>query len=439
MDYTQTNWRGCERMGLSDMNDRRPLRHIRATVLTQAWAGAYTTRLLADMGAEVIQVESLNRIDPWRGGYPPRLSGTYPNGDPGERPFDRNAAYNSVNTGKKAITLDLNHQEAMNAFLELVSVSDMVAENFSGRVLPNLGLEYTVLRSVNPSVILLRMPAYGVTGPYANYMGNGGTIEPMSGITSLLGYKGGPPVNSGVMHTDPFAGLMGMAGLMIALHHRSRTGRGQEIDLSQQETSISLIADHVMAYTMSGRTPQRRGNHSDRMAPHDNYRCEGDDSWVAIAVRSEDEWTRFCTVMGMPDLASDPRFCDLSARQANIEELDRIVSEWTRDKSAESVSETLQAQSIPSAPVYKAAELINNPQLKARGFFETLEREDMGSYPYAGPAWRLSDTPGKLGGPPPGLGQHSKEVLRELLGIPKTNVQDLVQRGITGDTPPSDD
>ena len=261
---------------MSDLNDMSPLRHIRATVLTQAWAGAFTTRLLADMGAEVIQVESLNRIDPWRGGYPPRLSGTYPDRDPGKRPFNRNAAYNSVNTGKRAITLDLNHPEAMNAFLELVSISDIVAENFSGRVLPNLGLEYPALRSVNPSVILLRMPAYGVSGPYANYMGNGGTIEPMSGITSLLGYEDGPPMNSGVMHTDPFAGLMGMAGLMIALHHRSRTGRGQEIDLSQQETSISLIPDHILAYSMSGEAPGRRGNRSDTMAPHNNYRCQGE-------------------------------------------------------------------------------------------------------------------------------------------------------------------
>ena len=420
------------------MNDTRPLRHLRATVLTQAWAGAFTTRLLADMGAEVIQVESLNRIDPWRGGYPPRLSGTYPNRDPGERPFDRNAAYNSVNTGKKAITLDLNHPKAMDAFLELVSVSDIVAENFSGRVLPNLGLEYPVLRSVNPSVILLRMPAYGVSGPYANYMGNGGTIEPMSGITSLLGYEGGPPMNSGVMHTDPFAGLMGMAGLMIALHHRARTGRGQEIDLSQQETSISLIPEHIMAYTMSGQAPQRRGNRSESMAPHNNYRCAGDDSWVAIAVRSEAEWTRFCDVMGKPELASDPRFRDLPARQSNADELDRVISDWTRDKDAYHIADLLQSQSIPSAPVLKAAELLDNPQLKARGFFQTLDRQDTGPLPYAGPAWRLSDTPGRLGGPPPGLGQHSEQVLRELLGMPAPDVRDLVLRGITGDTPPTD-
>lgn len=423
---------------MSDHGDRRPLRHIRATVLTQAWAGAFTTRLLADMGAEVIQVESLNRIDPWRGGYPPRLSGTYPDRDPGERPFDRNAAYNSVNTGKKAITLDLNHPEAMNAFLELVSISDIVAENFSGRVLPNLGLEYPALRSVNPSVILLRMPAYGVSGPYANYMGNGGTIEPMSGITSLLGYEGGPPMNSGVMHTDPFAGLMGMAGLMIALHHRIRTGQGQEIDLSQQETSISLIPDHIMAYSMNGEAPGRRGNRSDTMAPHNNYRCQGEDAWVAIAVRSEDEWVRFCEAIARPELSSDPRFHDLPARLANIAQLDHIVSEWTRDKNAYDITEILQSRSIPSAPVLKAAELLDNPQLIARRFFETLEREDTGPLPYAGPAWRLSRTPGRLGGPPPGLGQHSEEVLRELLGMNPSLIKDLVRRSITGDTPPSD-
>ncbi len=423
---------------MSNLEDRRPLRHVRATVLTQAWAGAFTTRLLADMGAEVIQVESLNRIDPWRGGYPPRLSGTYPNRDPGERPFDRNAAFNSVNTGKKAITLDLNHPEAMDAFLEFVGISDIVAENFSARVLPNLGLEYPVLRSVNPSVILLRMPAYGVSGPYANYMGNGGTIEPMSGITSLLGYEDGPPMNSGVMHTDPFAGLMGMAGLMIALHHRARTGRGQEIDLSQQETSISLIPDHIMAYTMSGQAPQRRGNRSDHMAPHNNYRCKGDDSWVAIAVRSESEWKRFCAIIGKSELASDSRFRNLSARLDNIEELDRIVSEWTRDRDAYDIASALQSASIPSAPVLKAAELLHNPQLKARGFFQTLEREDTGPLPYAGSAWRLSETPGKLGGPPPGLGQHSEEVLHDLLGMPQPAIEDLVHRAITGDTPPTD-
>ena len=428
-------------MTTTETSARLPLAHLRATVLTQAWAGAYATRLLADMGAEVIQIEALNRIDPWRGGYPPRLSGTYPDGVPGDRPYDRNAAYNSVNTGKRGITLDLNYPEARDALLELVSISDVFAENFSARVLPNLGLEYPALREVNPSIVLIRMPAYGCTGPYANYMGNGGSIEPMSGITSLLGYPGGPPINSGVMHTDPFAGMMATSAIMIALHHRARTGQGQEIDLSQQETSIGLIADRIMEFSMNGFTGNldRRGNRSDRMAPHNNYRCTGDDSWVAISVRSDDEWSRMCAAMGVPDLARDPRFLDLDARLENIEELDRIVSEWTRDKDAYEITHVLQSRGIPSAPVLKATELADNPQLRERGFIQSIDHPETGTQKYAGVAWKLSGTPGKLGGPSPRLGQHSVEVLRDYLGTPAESIDQMVSNGITGDTPDLDD
>ncbi len=415
-------------------NPRLPLSHMRATVLTQAWAGAYATRLLADMGAEVIQIEALDRPDPWRGGYPPRLSGTYPGGAPGERPYDRNAAYNSVNTGKKGITLDLNHDEARNALLDLVSVSDVVAENFSPRVLGNLGIGYEALREANPSIVLLRMPAYGATGPYSAYMGNGGSIEPMSGITSLLGYAGGPPLNSGVMHTDAFAGMMAASAVMIALHHRARTGRGQVIDLSQQETSIGLIADRVMGHSVGRDSLERRGNRSDLMAPHNYYRCTGDDSWVAIAIRSDDEWRELADAMGNSELGA--RFRDLGARQRNVGELDRIISDWTRERDAGEVAELLQARGIPAAPVLKATEIPDNPQIRAREFIEALEHPETGLQRYAGVAWRLSRTPGRLGGPAPGIGRHSAEVLREYLAMPDVDIERMVARGITGDTPP---
>ena len=414
-----------------------PLSHIRATVLTQAWAGAYATRLLADMGAEVIQIEALDRPDPWRGGYPPRLSGAYPGGVPGERPYDRNAAYNSVNTGKKGITLDLNHDEAREALLDLVSASDVVAENFSPRVLGNLGVGYDALREANPSIVLLRMPAYGATGPYSAYMGNGGSIEPMSGITSLMGYPDGPPINSGVMHTDAFAGMMAASAVMIALHHRARTGQGQVIDLSQQETSISLIADRVIGHSLNGDGLERRANRSDLMAPHNYYRCAGDDRWVAIAVRSDDEWRELAAILSAaldkPELGA--RFGDLSARQRNIAELDRIVSAWTRDKDAGGVAELLQSRGVPSAPVLKATEIPDNPQLRSRGFIETLNHPETGEQRYAGVAWRLSRTPGRLGGPAPGIGRHSVEVLREYLAMPDARIQRMIARGITGDTP----
>ncbi len=417
------------------MTARLPLEHVRATVLTQAWAGAFATRLLADMGAEVIQVEALSRIDPWRGGYPPRLSGTYPNGVAGDRPYDRNAAYNSVNTGKMAITLDLNDPDAKEILLDLVSISDVFAENFSARVLPNMGLEYPVLRAVNPSIVLLRMPAYGSYGPYSTFMGNGGTIEPMSGISSLLGYEDGPPMNSGVMHSDPFAGLMGMASVLIALHHRARTGVGQEIDLSQQETTIGLIADRVIDFGMNDRPSERLGNRSERMAPHDNYRCRGDDEWVAIAVRTDIEWERLCKVIQKPMLALTPRFRDLESRLANLSELNAVISSWTAHMEKLEAARLLQSESIPAAPVYKADELLDNPQLVSNGFFQTVKHPETGAYPHAGVGWGLSKTPALPMRPAPMLGQHSKQVLTEHLGMPANAVQRLWDKRTTGDTP----
>ena len=412
-----------------------PLANLRAVVLTQAWAGAVTSMLLGDMGADVIQIEALERPDPWRGGYAPRLSGTYANNDPGERPFDRNANFNSVNTNKQGITIDLNHREGKDLFLDLVRISDIVAENFSARVIPNFRLEYPVLRQINPSIIMLRMPSYGTFGPYAMYMGNGGTTEPMSGISSLLGYRDGPPMNSGVMHTDPVAGMFGYASLMIALHHRNRTGRGQLIDLSQQETSVHLIARQVMEHTLTGNTPARQGNRDDLMAPHGNFPCHGDDSWVAITVRSDAEWVRLCEVMDRRDLAADPRYADLLGRQGHVADLERAVSEWTSGQDAYAVTARLQAVGIPSAPVLKAAEVLENPQLKARGFFDEVTHPDTGTYQHAGTPWRLANSPRRPRSPAPTLGQHSVEVFHNLLGLSHEEIAALIESGVTGETP----
>jgi crotonobetainyl-CoA:carnitine CoA-transferase CaiB-like acyl-CoA transferase len=412
-----------------------PLANLRAVVFTQAWAGAMTTMLLADLGATVIQIEALERPDPWRGGYAPRLSGTYPDNDPGERPYDRNANFNSVNTNKQGITIDLNHQEGKDLFLDLVRISDIVAENFSARVIPNFKLEYPVLRQVNPSVIMLRMPSYGTDGPYSMYMGNGGTTEPMSGISSLLGYKDGPPINSGVMHTDPVGGMFGYASLLIALHHRNRTGQGQLIDLSQQETSVHLITQQVMEYNLTGRVPPRQGNRDDMMVPHGNFRCRGEDSWVAIAVRSDAEWSWLCEVMGRAELAGDTRFSSLAGRLRNIDEVEGAVSEWTAGQESYAVMERLQAVGIPSAPVLNAADVLENPQLQARGFFNEVAHPLTGTYRHAGTPWRLANSPQKRREPSPTLGQHSVEVFRHLLGMPEREINRLLDQGITGETP----
>ena len=209
-----------------------PLQHVRAVALTQAWAGALATHLLGDMGADVIQIEALKRIDPWRGGYrPDGVLSDYPDHDPGARPYNRCARYNSVNRNKRGLTLDLATPEGKRLFLQLVQEADIVAENFASRVMKNLGLDYPALRAIKPGLIMISIPAYGSSGPYAPYAGIGGTVEPMSGIAALQGTPDGTPLNSGIMYPDPVGGLMGCAALLIALHHRHRTGEGQYIDL----------------------------------------------------------------------------------------------------------------------------------------------------------------------------------------------------------------
>ena len=215
--------------GTSD-NKKGPLSGLRATVLTQAWAGAYCTQLLGDLGMEVIQVESVTRLDPWRGGVPPYINGLYPNKEPGENPWERNALYNGVNRNKKGITLDLNDDECKLALMDLVSISDLFVENFSGRVIGNLGLDFDKLKQVNPSLVMMRMPTYGTYGPYANFPGNGGTTEPVAGMSYLMGYENGPPLNSGIMHTDAYSGILAAGASLIALRHRMRTGVGQCVE-----------------------------------------------------------------------------------------------------------------------------------------------------------------------------------------------------------------
>ena len=410
-----------------------PLEHVRAVVLTQAWSGALTTQLLGDMGADVIQIEALRRFDPWRGGYNRRMAvGTYPNDDPGERPYNRHSNFNTVNRNKRGITLDLGTPEGKALFLKLVEVADVVAENFASRVMGNLGLGYEVLREANPSLVMLRMPSYGCFGPYSANPGNGGSTEPMTGISDLLGYADSPPMNSGVMYPDPVAGVMGFAAILIALHHRQVTGRGQLIDISQQETSAAFIGDKILEYTLGGQIPRREPNRDPWMAPHGNYRCRGDDAWVAIAVRSDSEWEYLCRVAGQASWARDPRFSDSTGRKRHSDELDRLIEEWTGNLDGDGMARALQEAGVPAARVSPAEGVVNNPQLAARGFFEIVDHPEAGSYPMAGIPWKLSRTPGRIRTPAPCLGEHNEVVLNEYLGVDGADFTELETRGVTG-------
>jgi len=414
---------------------RMALEHIRILDLTQAWSGAYATQILADLGAEVIKVEARQRPDPWRAvrnGALRHLQ-VYADNEPGERPHNRSYLSNSVNRNKYGITLDLSREKGRELFRRLATFADVVSENFTPRVMENFGLHFEALHELRPGLIMLSMPAYGGTGPYRDVPGIGGTIEPMSGNTDLLGYEGGRPMNSGVMYPDPIASIMGASAVLTALHCRERTGRGQHIDLSQQESMLGMIGYYVVAHSLTGETPMPRGNWDPLLVPHRNYRCQGDDQWVAIASRTDEDWMRLCEVMGQPELGSDPRFATIAARMENRTVVDLIVQEWTQQQTAEDVEQALLAAGVPVGKVRSMAEIYTCPQGKARQFIVEVDHPEVGRRATAGIPVRLSRSPGRVRRAAPCLGGDSTDILQRFAGLSDEEIAALVEEGITGE------
>ena len=420
---------------LSALNKPKgPLSGMRGIVLTQAWAGAYSTQLLSDLGMEIIQVESVTRIAPWRGGVPPRLAGLYPNSNPGDNPWDRNALYNGVNRGKKAITLDLSHSEAKEVFMELVSISDVVVENFSGRVISNLGLDYESLRSVNPSVVMVRMPTYGTSGPYSNYPGNGGTTEPVSGMSFLMGYHDGPPVNSGIMHTDAYSGVLACGATITALRERLISGVGQEVDISQQEVSMTLLAEYIMEGSLSGESPGRQGNINRDYAPQGCYLSK-DSYWIAISVKTDRQWKSFCDSLMLDSLVTDEDYSTKEFRKMNAVRLDREISKKMGNCIASEVVGKLQAESVPCEVISTLLEAAENDDFYQMGLFEKIFHSESGNFYYPVPPWDFENNPRNAQEPAPTLGEHSEEIFSNLNGWSENEITRFKNLGLTGTDP----
>ena len=407
---------------------RLPLEHIRIVDLTQAWAGAYATQILGDLGATVIKIESRTRPDPWRGGFRgERGLQAYPADGPGERPYNRMYLANSVNRNKFGITLDLSSEDGKGLFLRLVRDADVVAENFTPRVMPNFGLHYERLEEERAGIILLSMPAYGVEGPYSDYPGIGGTMEPMSGNSALLGEPGGTPQTSGVMYPDAVAGLHGAAAVLVALQRRNRTGQGCHVEIAQQESMLEMTAPF---YVRGGSAPF--GNRDFAMAPHGIYPC-ADGGWLALAARDDNDWTKLAPLLG---LESDSSLRDNSARMARAGELDEAVGRWTRARAAEAAEAELLALGLPAARVLEMGEVVASPHLAARGFFEEFEQPDVGWQRMTGLVPRFSRTPLRMRLPAARHGEHSRQVLHDLLGLDEAELDRLEAGAIIGSGPP---
>lgn len=414
---------------------RLPLEHIRILDLTQAWAGSYALQLLGDLGAEVIKVESRSRPDPWRGGFG-GSSGLpcYPFDGPGQRPYNRSYLANSVNRNKYGITLDLNTSEGRSLFLEIAKTADVVTENFTPRVLNNLGIGYEVLNAVRPNIILLSMPAFGVSGPYRDFPGIGGTIEPMSGNAWLMGEIDGGPHVSGVMYPDAVAGLNGAAAVLTALHARAETGKGVHMEVSQHESMIAMLGEFFAGDELAGLG--RMGNRDLRCVPNGIYPCVGEDEWVAISVRDENDWTRLGGAINA-DVLRDAALCSVDSRRAREDEIDEAIRSWTSGLPAAVAEQQLREAGLPAARVRSIADVLACPQLNATGYLQTVvQPEGIAPAPMPGIIAHLRSTPGRIRMPAPGHGEHSYEVLQRILGCSEAELDELEAKGIIGAGPP---
>ena len=414
----------------------QPLRNYRILDLSRIWAGPYCTKLLADMGAEVIKMESMRVYDSHRGPVSPAPGiASYPDSEPGEEPWNRNGWFNCLHMSKYGITLELTTEEGRRVFEDMVSISDVVMENFRQGSLERLGYTYETFRSIRPDIIYASMPAFGNSGPWKSYVAYGIGQEQLSGMAHMTGYRDDGPMKSGINHGDPITGSHAAGVILAALRYRRRTGRGMFVDVSQQESAVSLIGGDVLAYQMTGTEPERRGNRSPYFAPHNAYSCAGEDRWVTIAATGEEEWRRLAAVMGREDLADDERFASNDARLKHEEELDRTIAEWTAKKDAYEITHLLQAVGVPAGPVLRGPDLLEDPHYRERHTFNEVDHPQVGPKWYQGFAWRMSETPGQVHWPSPTLGQHNRQVYGELLGLTPAEIGRLEQDGVIGKKP----
>ena len=416
--------------------ERGPLKNYRVLDLSRIWAGPYCTKIFADMGAEIIKMESLSVYDSHRGPVSPaRGIAAYPDGEPGEEPWNRNGWFNCLHMSKYGVTLELTEAEGRRVFEQLVSISDVLIENFRQGSLERLGYTYEELRKHRPDLIYVSMPAFGNTGPWKGYLGYGIGQEQLSGMAHMTGYRGDGPMKSGINHGDPITGSHAAGVLMAALRHRRRTGKGMYIDVSQQESSVALMGPEVLAYQMTGQEPERRGNRSGWYAPANSYPCAGEDRWVTIAATNQEQWQSLAQAMDSPGLADDPRFATLDNRRDNHDELDQIISEWTMGQEAYAVTQILQGAGVPASPVLRGPDLLADAHFKDRGTFVTVDHPQVGPKQYPGIPWKMSATPGKVRWPSPTLGQHNRDVYGELLGLTGPEIDHLEQTGVIGTKP----
>jgi crotonobetainyl-CoA:carnitine CoA-transferase CaiB-like acyl-CoA transferase len=425
-----------------------PLDGLRVAEITVVWAGPHVTQLLAEWGADVVRVEPVNKFQPYtRGmesvptreqarnlaaqGVPSRLVAN----DPSTDPWNRNASFNTHARNKRSMTCDIMTPEGREALLRLLEHCDVLVENNVPETMDKAKITWEELHEINPRLIMLRMPAFALDGPYRNYRAFGLHVEAIIGHTHLRGYPGqSPELLSESLASDGIAGVQGAVAVLMALRHRDQTGEGQLIEMPLTEGFLPTLGEFIMDYTMNGRDTPTQGNRHRGHAPHNVYPCRGDDNWIAIDVGTNEEFAALCRVLSATHVLDDARFhASPQARLGHVDALDEALGALTRGHDKEDLFHALQAVGVCAAPVRKAVEVLDDPQLKARGFFETLPTADeQRLYRYPGLIFRMARTPNALRSGPVRLGEHNREIYCDLLGYAPDELTALEQKGLVG-------
>jgi len=405
-----------------------PLSGVRIIEPGQVWALPYAISPLAAYGAEVIKLESAVRPDSSRGS-------PQPDSQVGDQPWNNGGMYHEANRNKLGISLDLNTDRGKELFKELVSVSDVVAQNFPPRVMRNFGLDYPELRKIKPDIIVLDSTAYGSSGPWENYIGYGSSLQAVTGLTYLTGYEDSGPVQGGILFNDTLGALNATYAILLALAHRERTGQGQWIDLSQYEAGVAHLGEAFMEYEMNGVAPTRRGNSHPDYAPYGLYLCAGDDGWVSITVTSDAEWANFVRAVGEA-WASKRDWETAESRLSQRKSLDEAIGRWTSDKDKHEVMHLLQSGGVACGAVYNTRDIATDAHHADRGFFEISHHpEPVGSRPHSAPLFGLTGVdrpPDRLA---PRFGEANRKVFQELLGRTDREYDELMDQQVISDVP----
>jgi len=404
---------------------RLPLEGIRVLDFSVLAAGPLTSKMLADYGAEVVCVESEASIASSGGGRQA--------GPPGLSPINTAYFHNKFNPNKMSVTIDLTLPQGKDIVQKLVAISDIFVANRTPQVLQKLGMDYETLKAFKPDLIYLMMPTMGAGGKRSFYGGVSWGIQAMAGLNMISGFPDREPASpSPYSHPDVSCNpLHAVVSLLAALRHRRRTGEGQMIELAQYESSISWTGAAVLQYTVNGTLMERNENRHPLAAPHEVYECEGDDKHCVISVFTDDQWRALCKTVGHPELADDPKFATLAARQQREPEMREYIEPWTRARAAEEVTALLQGAGVPSAPVNNFEQLLKiDPALKERELWTEVEHPELGVALVERWGFRLSKAPAAPHQRAPLLGEHTDHVFQEIVGLSEDEVNDLLVEGV---------